>query len=323
MINLNCIIDGNYLLHRHVFTLHKNNMLFGGLEKSLEVAITNYRKWYPFSNIYFVSDSKKKSWRSKINTDYKMKRKKDSDIDWAFVYSTYDLFKGSLKDRNVKLFELDHIEGDDWVSIITEESNKKGQSNLIISNDYDIKQIIRFRTQPPVINFMTNEIFNKQKFFFPTNYKVFIDSIVNQVSESIFDLNDDNEFLQYVRGIQQKFEIVEVDDIYSLLLKVISGDISDNIKSVFPSGTTDRKKGIGGKGAESVLEKYKVEFGEPNLQDPDLFENIADLICEKKKLNRNMMSVICENIKKNMRMINLSTSQLPEEVVQRMKTISI
>jgi 5'-3' exonuclease len=107
MITLNCIIDGNYLLHRHVHTLHKNNLLFGALENSLEIAIANYRKWYPFNNLYFVSDSKKKSWRQKIYKDYKAKRSKSSDIDWTFVYNTYDIFKEKLADKKIKLFELD------------------------------------------------------------------------------------------------------------------------------------------------------------------------------------------------------------------------
>ena len=30
------IIDGNYILSRLVFTLHKNNLLYGALHKSLE-----------------------------------------------------------------------------------------------------------------------------------------------------------------------------------------------------------------------------------------------------------------------------------------------
>ena len=36
------IIDGNYILSRLVFTLHKNNLLFGALNRSLENTIKNY-----------------------------------------------------------------------------------------------------------------------------------------------------------------------------------------------------------------------------------------------------------------------------------------
>lgn len=43
----------------------------------------------PFTNIYLVSDSKEKSWRKKIVDDYKGTNKKDTDIDWNFVYTAY------------------------------------------------------------------------------------------------------------------------------------------------------------------------------------------------------------------------------------------
>ena len=79
---LNIIIDGNYILSRLVFTLHKNNLLYGALYTALENTISNYKKWYPFTNVYIVSDSKEKSWRKSINSKYKSHRKKDSEIDW-------------------------------------------------------------------------------------------------------------------------------------------------------------------------------------------------------------------------------------------------
>ena len=87
------ILDGNYLLHKNTFTLHKNNILFGSLVKSLEISVLNYRKWYPFANIYLVSDSREKSWRKNLSSDYKANRRKDSEIDWDFVFTAYAEFK--------------------------------------------------------------------------------------------------------------------------------------------------------------------------------------------------------------------------------------
>ena len=59
-MRLNLILDGNFILNKNVFTLHKNNLLFGALQRSLENTISNYKKLYPFQNIYLVSDSKGK-----------------------------------------------------------------------------------------------------------------------------------------------------------------------------------------------------------------------------------------------------------------------
>ena len=59
-------------------------------------------------------------------------------------------------------------------------------------------------------------------------------------------------------------------------------------------------------------------LGEVNLDDPDLYENIADLICEKKKLSRTSLPGIKTNIEDNMKLILLDVNYLPKEVVKRM-----
>ena len=70
-MKINLILDGNYLLQRNVFSLHKNNLLYGALESSLEISVNNYRQWFGFENVYFVSDSKEKSWRKQLYNEYK------------------------------------------------------------------------------------------------------------------------------------------------------------------------------------------------------------------------------------------------------------
>lgn len=315
---LNLIIDGNYILSRLVFTLHKNNLLYGALYSSLENTISNYRKLYPFCDIYFVSDSRERSWRKKVNKEYKSTRKKESDIDWTFVYDTYNEFK---KNINVKVLETPHVEGDDWISFLISESNSKGISNLIISNDYDIKQLLHFDLDKSYINFMTNEMYNKGKLFVPQNWKVFVDKIKKLPNDDIFNLNDNREFINLVDKLLTKYEIVEVDCIKSLIIKVISGDTSDNIKSVWVTkDKSGRNRGIGEKGAESIFNQYFQEFGEPKLTDPDLYENIADLIVEKKKLSRNNMEPIVERIKENITMVDLSLESFPKQIISKMKT---
>ena len=314
---LNLIIDGNYILSRLVFTLHKNNLLYGALETSLENTISNYRKLYPFCNIYFVSDSREKSWRKKINKDYKAKRKKDSDIDWTFVYDTYNRFKENV---NVRVSESPNIEGDDWISFIVKESNKEGYSNLIILNDHDIKQLLHFDLDNLFINMMTNEMYKKGKIFLPQNWKLFLDKVKVQPSDDIFNLNDNKEFLVFMDVLINKYQVDEIYCIKSLIIKIISGDTSDNIRSVWSKkDKSGRWRGIGEKGAESIYQRYIQEFGEPDLKDPDLYENIADLIVEKKKLSRNNMESIIDRIKQNVTMVDLTVENLPNQVIERMK----
>jgi 5'-3' exonuclease len=315
------LIDGNYLLSKMVFTLHKNNLLFGALYKSLETAVNNYRKWYPFANIYLVSDSKEKSWRKKINTKYKSNRKRDNDIDWEFVFQTYNEFKNSIKNKGIKVLEAPNIEGDDWISFLIEKSNSKSRSTIVVTNDHDIKQLIKFDLTPPTINIMSNEMHSRQKLFLPRNYQIFISSLKNNNEEDIFNLNDNNDFLKLITFFIERCETFEVDPMETLIIKLISGDISDNISSAWSVTKNGKKRGIAERGAKSIFDDYLVNFGEPNLEDPDLTENIADLICEKKKLSKTSIHDIKTNIESNMKLILLNTQYMPSEVVSKMNDI--
>jgi 5'-3' exonuclease len=314
------IIDGNYILSRLVFTLHKNNLLFGALHKSLENAISNYRRWYPFSNIYLVSDSKEKSWRKNIIKEYKGHRKKDSDIDWSFVYEAYGEFKDSLP-SSVRVLEAPHVEGDDWISFLCDKSNSEGRSTIIVSNDHDIKQIVNYSLDPLFMNIMTNEMYNKEKLFLPKNYQIFFSKVKNIPNDDIFNLNDNTEFIKLLDRFMTKYEILEVDPVESLVIKIISGDQSDNIKSVWSQTKNGKKRGIGSKGAKTIYDEYLVEFGDVNLKDPDLYENIADLICEKKKLSKTQIEKIVENIQFNVKLMDLSIDNIPNEIVTKMEGI--
>jgi 5'-3' exonuclease len=312
------IIDGNYILSKLVFTLHKNNLLYGALHKSLENTLNNYRKWYPFSNIYLVSDSKEKSWRKQLTNAYKATRKKDSDIDWQFVYTSYGEFKQSVP--GCKVLEAPHVEGDDWISFLVNQANSNGRSTIIVSNDYDIKQMVNFSLDPLCINIMSNEMHNREKLFMPKNYQMFMNRVSKLPNDDIFNLNDNSEFIMMMSRFLNKYEINEIDPIESLIIKIISGDQSDNISSVWQQTKNGKTRGIGAKGAKGIYDMYIAEFGELNLGDPDLLDNIADLICEKKKLSKSKMPDIVENIKDNFKLIDLRQHNLPKEIVDKMES---
>ncbi len=318
-MRLNLILDGNFILNKNVFTLHKNNLLFGALQRSLENTISNYKKLYPLQNIYLVSDSKGKSWRKEIDSNYKAQRKRDSDIDWEFVYSTYSDFKKSIK--GVKVLECQSVEGDDIISYLIHKANERNESNYVISNDYDIKQLLSFNLNNLWMNFMGNDLFNKEKLFLPMNYQLFINSVSKLPNDDIFNLNDNAEFLSIFDRLSNKSQIVEVNGLQSLVVKLVSGDISDNIKSVYEVSKNGKSRGIGQKGAQSIYETYISEFGEPSINDPDLFENIADIICEKKKISKSNMDSIVKSIKTNMRLIDLRIDNIPVEIIEKIKDV--
>jgi 5'-3' exonuclease len=319
MIICDLIIDGNFILSKLVFTLNKNNILYGSLHQALDNAISNYRRWHPFANVYLVSDSKEKSWRKKLIGEYKSHRKKDSDIDWQFVYQAYSEFKEGLV--GVKVMEAPHVEGDDWISYISNKSNLEGRSTIIVSNDHDIKQLLTYSLDPLCINIMTNEMYGKEKLFIPNNYQIFISKVSKLPNDDIFNLNDNKEFLSLMDKFITKYTIIEINPIEELVIKLISGDKSDNITSAWFQIKNGRKRGIGVKGAKGIYDSYIEEFGEIDLDDPDLNENIADLICEKKKLSKTKIEEIVENIEFNSKLIDLRLKNIPDEIIEKMKNI--
>jgi 5'-3' exonuclease len=314
-MKINLIIDGNYILNKSVFTLHKYKALFGELHESLEKTVKGFKSLYFFDNIFFVSDSGT-SWRKNIYTDYKANRSKSDDIDWDFVYTAYREFKEELP-PNVTLLEAPQIEGDDWIARIVLESNKKGYANLIISNDHDIKQLLKFSLSPLYMNLMSNEMFNREKVFLPNNYEIFMQKLHQESNNNdLFNLSKDAETLNFLNKFTERREKHIVDDKESLITKVISGDKSDNIKSVFQKATKSGKmRGVGEAGAKKIYKKYFEEFGEMDLDDNDLFENIADLVVENKKGSFDDIPKVVNRISDNLQLISLF--DLPDYVVDQ------
>jgi 5'-3' exonuclease len=316
------IIDGNYILSRLVFSLHKNNLLYGALESSLDNAIKKYSRWYPFDNIYLVSDSKEKSWRKKFLNEYKAKRIKDNKIDWKFAYETYGVFKENINGKRVKVLESPHIEGDDWISYLVDDSNNEGRSTIIITNDYDIRQLIKYSLEPLYINIMTNEMYGKEKLFLPPDYQLFKNELDKLKNDNIFEMNYNTEFSFMFKKFLTKYDIHIEDPVKSLFVKLVMGDKSDNISSIWREKNNNGKyRNIGKAGAATFYKKYLEEFGDVNFDDPDFEENIADLVCEKKKLSKTNIPKIVDNIKFNTKLIDLSIDNLPEKVVERMKKV--
>jgi 5'-3' exonuclease len=166
---------------------------------------------------------------------------------------------------------------------------------------------------------MSNEMFNKEKLFLPKNYQIFLNKVSKLPNDDIFALNDNSEFIELMNRFITKYELNEIDPVESLIIKIISGDQSDNISSVWNVTKNGKTRGIGAKGAKGIYDNYITEFGEVNLSDPDLLENIADLICEKKKLSKSKIEDIVENIKGNFKLIDLRLHNLPDEIIDKME----
>ena len=309
---MNLIIDGHYMLMRSVFILHRLKTLYGDLETLL---LTDYNKIsnaYPFNLIYFVSDSKR-SWRKNLYAEYKGKRKKNLDIDWEFVFDTFDKFKESIKHRhNCLLYQIDPFEGDDIIAHIVNETNKDGGSNLIVSNDGDIHQLLKFNTAENYINMIYNHKFQDEKLFVPENYSIFLKHIEDTTEGDIFDLNDDNiDFMNYFDKITSKAKITPINNEESYFIKLVAGDVGDNILSVVKF--TENTKGIGNTGAGTVYSMYKQRYPtEIDFDSDEFIENLSNILfIYRKNKEIDFKDRVVENIKRSRTLTRLDSRYLP------------
>ncbi len=326
------IIDTNYILYRSVYSLAKTNTLFGDLEKSLEVAFQNYLHKYPFHKIYLVSDSKS-SWRKRIYAEYKADRKekrdKQEDVDWEFVFNTYDKFKADLSQhKRIQVVEGANIEGDDWINHLINNSNAKGYSTVYVASDKDLNQKLDFRLKPTWINIQWYDNFKNGKIYLPKGYRIFMKEIAEYDNNDLFSLNENNEFIGLVKDLQEKNTSEEVDKEQSLFVKIISGDSGDNIESVLrvPTKTNpDKYMGIGDAGAIKIWDKFKAEYpNEIDFGNDTWINDVLHYVLDYKNVldkKQTYLKVTEENIKLNRSLIHLDEKYLPSDINEKIKLV--
>ncbi len=325
------IIDTNYILYRSVYSLVNTNTLYGDLERSLEVTFNNYLSKYPFHKIYMVSDSKS-SWRKRIYANYKAdrkeKREKQEDVDWEFVFNTYNKFKTNLNNKRIQPIEADNIEGDDWIRFLVNRSNANGYSTVYVASDKDLNQLLEFRLSHSWINIQWYDNYKNGKIYLPKGYKIFTKELSEYNTDDIFSLNENADFLSLLKDLQEKNAVEEIDKEQSLFVKIISGDSGDNIESVLktPTKTNPEKfMGIGDAGALKIWEKYKFDF--PNeiiFENDEWLENVLYYVLDYKKVipeKSKYENLVKDNLLLNRSLIHLHDNYLPNDIKQKISLI--
>lgn len=316
MINSNLLIDGNYILYRAVFILHKLKTLYGDLETLLLKDYNNITNAYPYNAIYFIADSKK-NWRKDIYPNYKGKRVKDLDIDWDFVFDTFYKFKEYLSLRpNCTMYQIDPFEGDDIIAHIVTESNREGYSNMIISNDSDLQQFLKYSTTNNYINMIYNYKFQDEKLYVPENYSIFLKHIEDTTEGDIFDLNYDIDFLNYFEKLTTRAKIVPINNEESYFRKVVAGDKGDNILSVVKF--TETMRGIGTDGSGTVYKMFKQKYpNDIDFDSDDFIMNLSDILSiYKKNPELDFKHKVIQNIVESRKLTRLDSKYLPNEYKQ-------
>lgn len=326
----NLIFDGNYILHKNVHSLFKMNVLYGELFNSLIINLDRFANDKRWKHKILVSDSRKKSWRTEIsNLKYKDGRVINNDIDWKWVYETYADFKKYVSEKyDFTVYEYDKIEGDDYIASLVNYYNKKNQSNLIIASDHDLLQLVKYNINSDkcYINCMLTDIIGKEKFYFPEGSELWIEKYNDVNGNDIFNLSIPDINIDYFNLLKNKYTEIQVNNYEELFKKIIQGDKSDNIKSIYETYTkTGKPRGIGKATAAKAWLFYNENISSTyKTADEQFLDDIILSISKVKKLDRSdeTVKIIKNNIRHNIRLIELKNKHFPDWVnIQIMEDI--
>ena len=316
MIKFNLVVDGNFLLMKSVHILHKNKILTSELYNVIERDYQTLTRLYPFDKIYFISDSFK-NWRKEFFTDYKGTRKRDDKIDWDFVFNEYSKLKEYLQTkRNCVQFQIENLEGDDIIAYLMKTLNDKGQSNLLMSNDSDLLQLINYDIDKRYINIMYNYKMTDDRVFVPEHYNIFTKYVKDTYVDDMFDDNNENEFLGFIDNFVRTRKASFINAELELFMKIM-GHNKDNIKSVYMKGD----RGIGKNGILKVYNTYKETHPEPiDFNSNEFRTRILDHIKLYKRLRDNSMDEqMNERLTRNLTLVKLDETSMPEYLYKKMK----
>jgi 5'-3' exonuclease len=154
----------------------------------------------------------KNLWRKEIFPEYKDNRKSTKakiPIDWNLFYNTRDkLMRDIAANMPIKTILLDHIEADDIVTVLVEHLNETHEI-IALSNDSDWHQLFKY-----------------------PNFRV-------------FKINDNSATAYFSRGPEGRTEVVGVDPVKLIQMKILTGDTGDNIPNLKPR--------LGEKTAEKII----------------------------------------------------------------------
>jgi len=316
-MKLNLILDGNYILNKSVFVLYKLRNLYTDLPVILEKDYNTITNLFYFSKIYFISDSRT-NWRKKFYTEYKGTRKKNDNIDWNSVYEIYDKFKDDLtKKRNCEVHQIEYLEGDDIISYVIKESNKKGYSNMVIANDSDLFQLLHYDEVNKYMNFMYNFKFTDETVYFPELYRKFIESIEGDNIDDLFgDSGSDSEFVEFIKTLTATKKVKEVDSEMELFIKII-GHNKDNIKSIYMKGN----RGIGKAGGEKIYNFYKETYPDSIDFNSDVFkERLIESVKYYKRIKTDEFdNDMMERLNRNLKLVKLDKKSTPTRLYEQME----
>lgn len=316
------VFDLNYILYKNVFTLCKLKTLYGDFHRMMTNNITKFTSMHQFDTVWMASDSNTKSWRKLVFDEYKAHRKKSEDVDWDWVFKAYDEWKDFLKDEyGFPVMEGKHIEGDDWITSIIAKNNAKSISTVLIASDGDLKQHLNYSIgKKEYINIQIDDKGGNEKVYVPLGYNIYTQHIEENSNEDVFVINNDQSWKNFLNRATTMYNCIEVDAREILFTKIVKGDGSDNIPSVWQKVLkTGKIQNIGDAGAAKVWDFYRLNYDVTfDTKDEQFAKNLINCIekVNNVSFNDDIKDSVTSNINRNVSLIELNHRHFPEQVVE-------
>lgn len=306
------VFDMNYIANRTAFAISPSEIFLSTQEdrddirqavlQSINFVIKKYSR---VTNFVFCFDSSKKSWRYGLDRgeDYKANRKTSTPrFDRQGFSKFISEFKEFLVDKGYCVLSYPHAEGDDLIYVSSNLIYKSAESVIICTADSDMKQLVKFNGTNFIAMFNMDS--SKMIHYIDQRTKKKEISTLDDflgISENVIE--DSNRTI-----IEQRSEKIIPEK--ALFVKVLSGDKSDNIPSVYRYLKGKSEVSFTDLRASKVFEKHyeeKVVNGELKIEDvfkdPDLPKHIIDEV--QKYPDYNDSEKILSNIGVNRRYVEL------------------
>lgn len=273
------------------------------------------------NNVIFTLDSS--SWRKSIGeVEYKGTRHMEEKINWEGFRDCVNGFCKEITKYNVIVSKVKQAEADDLIFYWASRLNIEEIPVIINSSDKDMLQLVRNNdgTNCECLLYSTTT----KKLYTPFGYmetntkeKTIDDFLMPGGSLNIYERYDAiNDLIK-----KKKFELEEVDANKELFCKILSGDKSDNIPSVYTVTKNNKTYGItelkAGQITNMFLEKTGTALTPELLYVDSALNTLCECIQKVMKTDTNIEELL-QNLKRNIKYIHLSKNNIPKEVVSDM-----
>lgn len=325
------IIDGHNFLFRSLYVLpqKKNKKLLSDkeskdlfvskLEQNLNAVI---REMEPLVDRCILTlDSR--SWRNdlKTNVEYKGTRKQDEAINWLGFDECVTQFIKFSEKFNIILSKTKLTEADDLIFMWSNMLSNKGIPVIIYTSDRDMLQLVCANASGADVILWSDVT---KKIYIPKDFdklaKNDSGSFMEMFSKGCSAVDIYDRFANLEQSIRKrKLEKIETDCVQFIYNKVLVGDKSDNISSVYSYEKNGRTYNVTDAKAEKIIDKFIEKTGALNpeflfIEDTlaVLAESCVEIISGAEQAN------VLENIKRNIKYLVLSKRVIPEGVLERM-----